>query len=435
VDKLPPHNLEAEESVLGSCLIDNDAVWEVRDLEPADFYRERNAWVWTAITALSDTHRACDQVSVGYQLGPERLEAIGGAGYLNQLVADVPTSLHVKHYAGIVAATARRRRLISTFAKLVQMAYEQPDPDATVAEAIRCLTADGDSRDGLVSLGDYLADDADYYADFEADPRTQVGLLSGLPAFDRLTGGFQPGDLVVVCARPSIGKSQFALTLALSATREKDTTVPLFSLEMTRRQLGRRILAAWAGVNLADVEAPDRGWQGNELERWREARAKAAKRGLYIDQTRGLTTADIRARLVRHTARHATTLVLVDYLDLLTDAGDSEVQRRGDICRQLKAMAGHFGVPVVLVSQLNRQVEQRSDKRPMLSDLRSSGEIEQVADIVVGLYRDAYYNDQTPTPDLLEAIVLKHRNGQTGTARLAYHVETGRISKLAREER
>lgn len=433
MDKLPPHDLGAEESVLGSCLIDNDAVWEVRDLTPADFYRERNAWVWTAITALSDRHRACDQVQVAYELGPERLEAIGGVTYLNKMVADLPTSLYVKHYAAIVAAAAARRRLISTFAALTQLAYEHPDPDATVAEAIRRLTADGETRDGLVSLADYFADDADYYDDFEADPQTQLGLLSGLPAFDRLTGGFQPGDLIIVCARPSLGKSQFVLTLALSATREPEMTVPLFSLEMTRRQLGRRILAAWAGVNLADIEAPDRGWVGNELERWREAKAKARDRGLYIDQSRGLGTADIRARLVRHTARHKTTLVVVDYLDLLTDAGDSEVQRRGDICRQLKAMAGHFAVPVVLVSQLNRQVEQRADKRPMLADLRSSGEIEQVADIVVGLYRDAYYNEQTETPDLLEAIVLKHRNGQTGTARLAYHVETGRITKLARE--
>lgn len=434
MDKLPPHDLGAEEAVLGSCLIDDDAVWEVRDLEPADFYRAKNAWVWTAITALSDSHRAVNQVTVGYELGPERLDAVGGPGYLTKLVGDVPTSLHVKHYAGIVARTARRRRLISTFATLTQLAYEQPDPDATVAEAIRRLTDAGRDDDGLLSLADYFADDADYYDDFEADPRSQLGLLSGLPAFDRLTGGFQPGDLVVICARPSMGKSMFALTLALAATREEGSTVPLFSLEMTRRQLGRRILAAWAGVNLADVEDPARGWRGDELRLWREAKAKAAKRGLYIDQTRGLKTADIRARLVRHAAKHKTTLVLVDYLDLLTDAGDSEVQRRGDICRHLKALAGHFGVPVVLVSQLNRQVEQRSDKRPMLSDLRNSGEIEQVADIVVGLYRDAYYNDQTETPDLLEAIVLKHRNGQTGTARLAYHVETGRITKLGRDE-
>lgn len=435
MDRLPPCDIDAEESVLGACLMDDNAVWEVRDLDAADFYRERNAWVWTAICRMADRYAEINQVTVGYELGPDRLEAIGGAGYLGKLVADVPTSVHVRSYAGIVRDTARRRRLISQFAALTQMAYEHSNPDATIAEAIRRLTDTDGATDGLTSLADLFADDSDYFDAFEADPSAQLGLLSGLDAFDRLTGGLHPGDLVIVAARPSMGKSQFALTLALGATREKDTTVPLFSLEMTRRQLGRRILAAWANVNLAEVERPDRGWQGNELARWREAKDKAVKRGIYIDQTRGLSTADIRARLVRHVARHTTVMVLVDYLDLLTDAGDSEVQRRGDICRHLKAMAGQFGLPVVLVSQLNRQVEQRADKRPMLSDLRNSGEIEQIADIVVGLYRDAYYNEQTTTPDLLEAIVLKHRNGQTGTAHLSYHVETGRITRVGADRR
>jgi len=432
VDRLPPHDLDAEQAVLGSCLIDDDAVWKVRHLAPGDFYRDRHAHIWQAITALADRMEVLNQISVAYELSHAgRLEVCGGSDYLGRLVAEVPTSAHVDHYAQIVRECAQRRALISLAGRLAQDAYEGVALSDVQAKYITALSAMEARLGGLRPLSAILDFHEATIRDWLIGQNDGTGVPTGFVDVDDTLGLLQPGSLAVVAARPSMGKTQFVLNVAAHVAKECGP-VAFFSLEMDELSLGKRILCAKAGINSFDVR------KRKHLYSDEEARLDAAFReartfGWWIDDTPGLDTGGIRSRVTRFMAEHKPPrLLIVDYQDLLGDADDDEVRRRGAICKALRLIGRHHQLPVMLVAQLNRDVEKRSDKRPMLSDLRGSGEIEQVIDYCLFLYRASYYSESANPTDL-EVLIAKNRiGGRTGSVKLYYDIGVGRMGNAVR---
>jgi replicative DNA helicase len=424
-DKLVPHNTEAEDAVLGSLLIDPEALFRVSPfLTPDDFYIQKNGWIYETILRLHERREPIDFVTVCDELERQgRLEEIGGAARVTHLINAVPSAIHVEAYGRIVEQNAIRRRLISAASKIAQYAYqEDQDVDLTVDRAEQALFSVSERRitRDLAPVQEVIRryyDRIEYLYDHQDEP---LGVPTGFVDLDRLLGGLQRSDLILIAARPSVGKTSLGISVARHAA-DLGQHVAIFSLEMSSEQVVQRMVSAETGIDAQRLrlgELREREWP-----LFVQATGRLSDLPLYIDDTPSISVLQMRTKARRLHAEHGIDLILVDYLQLMT-AGDmrneSRVQEVSYISRSLKGLARELDVPLVAISQLSRAVEQRSDKRPILADLRASGSLEQDADVVMFIYRDELYNPDTEQQNIAEVIIAKHRNGPTGTVQLFF---------------
>ena len=424
VDRLPPHNLEAEQSVLGSILLDRDSVIRVAPfLKPEDFYQPANGQIFRAITELYNRREPTDVITLTAELKRGGLiDQVGGAAYLAELIEVVPTSVHIEYYAHIVERTATLRRLITAGAKIVGLGYRE---DLEIADALdeaeRSIfdVAERRSTSEFVQVQEVIDELFDKIENLQHDRGATIGVPTGFVALDRLTGGLQRSDLIVIAARPSFGKSSLAIGMAHSAAVEHQRTVGIFSLEMQAEQVVQRLLSIDTGVEVHKIrvgQINDNDWValGRGMGRVGEAQ-------IFIDDSATSTVMDIKSKSRRLQAEHGLDLIIVDYLQLMSGGrSENRVQQIAEISRGLKTLARELDVPVIALSQLSRAVENRTGHRPMLSDLRESGAIEQDADIVIFIHREDKFDDQTVDKNLAEIIIAKHRNGPIGTFRVRF---------------
>ena len=424
-DKLVPSNVEAEEAVLGSLLIDPEALFRVSPfLNSDDFYIRKNGWIYESILRLHERREPIDFVTVCDELERQgRLEEIGGAAYVTHLINAVPSAIHVEAYGRIVEQDAIRRRLINAASEIAQLAYqEDQEIDQTVDRAEQALFSISERRitRDLAPVHEVIRsyyDRIEYLYDHQDEP---LGVPTGFVDLDRLLGGLQRSDLILLAARPSVGKTSLGISIARHAA-DLGQHVAIFSLEMSREQVVQRMVSAETGVDAQRLRMGD--LREDEWPLFVQATGRLSDLPLYIDDTPSISVLQMRTKARRLHAEHGIDLILVDYLQLMT-AGDrwseSRVQEVSYISRSLKGLARELDVPLVAISQLSRAVEQRSNKRPILADLRASGSLEQDADIVMFIYRDEMYNPETEHQNIAEVIVAKHRNGPTGTVQLFF---------------
>jgi replicative DNA helicase len=436
-EALPPHSIEAEEAVLGSIFIDRDAIGQVAPfLRAEDFYRERNGAVFRAMVALYDRHEPVDYLTVVDEL--ERMgayEDVGGLRYLSGLLSVVPTSAHVEQYGRIVERTAVMRRLIQAAGKIAQLGYQDShDVDIVLEKAEQILLAVAQrraSRD-FQSLADVLQEYLEQLEQLRAGERTKYGIPTGFIDLDKITGGFQRSDLIILAARPSLGKTSLALNIAANSALDARATVAIFSLEMSKAQLAARLLSMQSGVDstrlrtarLSEIESRKLG----------HALGVLSEAAIYVDDTPSISIMELRskARRLHADVHNGLDLVVVDYLQLATSGTrDNRVQEISEISRSLKALARELNVPVLALSQLSRAVESRSPHIPMLSDLRESGSIEQDADVVLFIYREDVYNKETERKGIADILIAKHRNGPTGQISLLFMEKNTKFVDLA----
>jgi replicative DNA helicase len=435
IDRPLPYNTDAEESVLGSLMLDPDAISRVISfLKPADFYREKHKWLYEALLSLHERDEPIDQVTLADELERNgRLGDVGGHAAISQILLRVPTAIHVEHYAQIVERNAVLRRLIGAAERIARLAYEETDRDIkeVIERAERELFAVSQHRitGAMVPLKEILGD---FYEQVEElfMERQPVGLQTGFTDMDRLLGGFQAGDLVILAARPSMGKTSLALSLVESSAIKYGARVAFFSLEMGMDQLAQRLISSQTGIDAQRLRVGP--IYEEDLERVGFAVDVLGKTRIFVDETPAISPTEMRTKLRRVISEYGLDLIVVDYLQLMSSGKGSEnrVQEISYISRALKELAREFKVPLLALSQLSRGVESRQDKRPMLSDLRESGSIEQDADVVMFIYRDEVYNKNLDDHlrKVAEIIVAKHRNGPTGSVELWFTKENAKFS-------
>ncbi|NLE45660.1 MAG: replicative DNA helicase [Chloroflexi bacterium] len=423
-DKMVPHNVEAEEAVLGSLLIDPEALFGVSSfLKPDDFYIQKNAWIYEVILALHERRDPVDFVTLCDELERRgQLDEVGGAAYVTRLINAVPSAINVAAYGHITEHAAIRRRLISAASQIAQLAYkETEDVDEVVDQAEQALFSVSQRRitrdlAPISAIAHAYYDRIEYLYAHQGEP---LGVPTGFADLDRLLGGLQKSDFIIIAARPSVGKTSLCLSVARNAARH-GKTVAVFSLEMSNEQIVQRIVSAETGIDAQRLRLGR--LEDQEWPLFAEATGKVSELPIYIDDTPAVSVLQLRTKARRLHSEHGLDLIFVDYLQLMVGDVRSEnrVQEVSYISRSLKALARELGVPVVAASQLSRAVEQRTDKRPMLSDLRESGSLEQDADVVMFIYRDDMYHPETEQQNIAEVIVAKHRNGPTGVVQLFF---------------
>ncbi|ACZ18891.1 replicative DNA helicase [Thermanaerovibrio acidaminovorans DSM 6589] len=438
-DRVPPHNLEAERSALGACLLDREAMLAVTELlSPLDFYDQRHRLIFELIQDMARKDKVVDALTfLDEAQNKGMLERMGGSAFVAALADSVTTTANAEYHARIVKDKAIHRRLIQVGGDIARLGYQEDRPKEEILdEAERMVFEIGTGASGaqVRPIKRVMGETFRQIEERFASGSIVTGVPTGFDDFDRLTGGLQPGSLNILAARPSMGKTAFALNIAQNAAVRGRTPVLIFSLEMGAEQLAQRLLGAEAGVNIHDLRTgrfPESCW--DKLAR---AAGTLSEAPLFIDDSSMLSTLEMRARCRRFLAHHGSLgLVVVDYLQLMSLPGrvDSKQQEVAEISRALKGVAREFNVPVLALSQLSRAVELRNDKRPQLSDLRDSGAIEQDADLVILLYRPGYYErDQADTNIQAEAIVAKHRNGPTGKVDLVFLKEFAKFEGLER---
>ncbi|MFQ6099785.1 MAG: replicative DNA helicase [Anaerolineae bacterium] len=424
-DKMVPHNIEAEEAVLGSLLIDPEALFRVSPfLKGEDFYIQKNVWIYEAILALHERREPVDFVTLCDELERRgQLEEVGAAAYITHLINAVPSAIHVEAYGHIVEQAAIRRRLIGAASQIAQLAYrEAEDVDQTVDQAEQVLFSVSERRitRDLAPLQKIIRqyyDRIEYLFDHRGE---QLGVPTGFIDLDRLLGGLQRSDFILIAARPSVGKTSLCLSIARNAARHGQR-IAIFSLEMSSEQVVQRLVSAETGIDTQRLRLGD--LREEEWPLFVQATGKLADLPVFIDDTPSISALQLRTKARRLHAEHGLDLVLVDYLQLMTGDVRSEnrVQEVSYISRSLKGLARELDVPVVAASQLSRAVEQRGDKRPVLADLRESGSLEQDADVVMFIYRDELYHPDTEKQHIADIMVSKHRNGPTGVVQLFFH--------------
>jgi replicative DNA helicase len=441
-DRLPPQSLDAEQAVLGSILIDRDAIIEVADfLVPDDFYRQAHGQIFAAMLELYAHSEPIDIVTVAEAVERAgQLEAIGGAGYLSQLANDTPTAVHVAQYGRIVERKALLRRLIQSAGRIAGIGYEDgPDIQESIdrAEAELFAVSQRRARYGFSPLVDLLHQAYDRLEYLHSHRGEIVGVATGFHDLDLLTTGFQASDLIVLAARPSVGKTSFALNVAEHASVDEGKTVGLFSLEMSKEQLVQRMLSSVAGIDSQRLRS---GFlEDMDFARIAPAMEKLSRAPLYIDDTPSISTMELRTKARRLQAERGLDLLIVDYLQLMqadTVSRDANrVQEVTEISRGLKALARELKIPVLALSQLSRQPELRESREPRLSDLRESGAIEQDADLVIFLWREKEKpsEDDTTEGEVVNLRLAKHRNGPTGDTKLWFRKNQTRFVSLASE--
>jgi replicative DNA helicase len=424
-DRVPPQSIEAEQAVLGALILDGEALVSVSErLRPEDFYRQSHQIIFQAMIDLSERQEPVDLVTIAAELKDrEQLEACGGVTYLTELANAVPTAANVDYYARIVEEKSMLRRLIRTATQIVSSGYTNTDNvDELLSDAEQRILelSQRKSDSGFIPIRDVLMDVFEQVEHLYHHKGSVTGIPSGFIDLDKMTSGFQKSDLIIVAARPSVGKTAFALNIAQNVGVRSKETVAIFSLEMSATQLVQRIISAEANVDGTRLRT---GFLENEdWEKITMAIGTLSEAKIFIDDSPTITVSEIRSKCRRLKREHGLGLVLIDYLQLIQGRGntDNRQQEVSEISRSLKAIARELEVPVIALSQLSRSVEQRQDKRPLLSDLRESGSIEQDADIVAFLYRDDYYNQESEKKNLIEIIIAKQRNGPVGTVELVF---------------
>jgi len=433
--------VEAEEALLGSLLIDPDAILRVAViLKTEDFYREKNGWIYETALALHERREPIDFLTICDELERRgQLDEVGGPAFITALINAVPSSIHAEYYARIVERAATRRRLIDAAGKIAALGYEEAeDVDEVVDRAEQVLFGVSERRVAreLVPIKQVLSE---YYDRIEQLTRQQgdiIGIPTGFADIDKLLGGLQRSDMIILAARPSVGKSSLALSIARNAAKRYNRRVALFTLEMSGEQIVQRLISAETGI---DAQRLRRGQIAeHEWERFMRATNDLAETFFFIDDTPGISALELRSKARRLHAEVGIDLIVVDYLQLMRGEYGSEnrVQEISSISRALKALARELNVPVLALSQLSRGVESRTDKRPILSDLRESGALEQDADVVMFIYRDEMYNENTEKQNIADVIVAKHRNGPTDTIQLYFKRELAQFldAEVRRQE-
>ncbi len=440
LEKLPPQNLEAEMAVLGSMLMDEEAIGvAVESLDKRSFYKDSHQKIFEAICDLYNANKAVDLITLTDELkGRGVLDDVGGASFVTALVNSVPTAANINHYVSIVKEKSTLRTLITNATRIIAMSYEtEGNIEDVVDNAERLIFEIRDKRSGgtYLHLKEIIKDSIETIDRLYQKKAHVTGVATGFIDFDIKTAGLQQSDFVIVAGRPSMGKSAFALGMAEYAGVVDKVPVALFSLEMSKEQLVQRMLCAHARVDAHKVRT---GYlAASDWPRLTAAAGKLSEAPIFIDDTPAISVMELRAKARRLKAQQDIKLIILDYLQLMrgtADYSESRQQEISEISRSLKALARELNVPVVAISQLSRAVESRTDHRPQLSDLRESGAIEQDADVVVLILREEYYN---PTPDnqgIAEIIIAKQRNGPVGSLKLSFIKEYTRFENIARVE-
>ncbi|MFQ5509155.1 MAG: replicative DNA helicase [Leptospirillia bacterium] len=432
--KVPPQNLEAEQCVLGAILIENDAILKAMEvMGEDDFYREAHREIFRAMMELNSRNEAIDLLTLTeYLSGVDKLEKVGGAGYVAQLTEQIPTAANIRAHGRLVRKKAVLRGLINTATEIAARSYQEPENTEELLDfAERSMFAISEQQltADFVPVKDILKDSFAVIEKLYERQELVTGVATGFRKLDEMTAGFQPSDLIIVAGRPSMGKTALAMTMAQKVGVESGVPVAVFSLEMGKEQLLTRMLCSEARVDASKLRTGR--FTKSDWPKLTTAAGRLTEAPIFIDDSAALTVYDVRARARRLMAEHGLGLVVVDYLQLMRGSSgpDSREQEISEISRGLKALAKELGVPVVALSQLSRAVESRNDKRPLLSDLRESGAIEQDADVVMFIYREEFYkNCECPEEGICECgrrgraevIIGKQRNGPTGTVKLAF---------------
>jgi replicative DNA helicase len=433
-----PHNLEAERSVLGAILVHNDAYnLAVQVIAPGDFYRDAHRRIFEKMIALNERGHAIDFVTLKEELARSgELDEVGGPAYVASLADGVPRATNVEYYARIVKEKATLRNLIYAANKILTNAYEaDQEPDLILDEAESAIFAVADDRlkAGFVAMRDLVKESFPKIEQLFEQKRLITGVPTGFVDVDEMTRGLQPGDLIIVAARPSMGKTSLVLNVAQHVALQPDHTVGFFSLEMSKESLFLRLLTSEAQIDSHRLMSGAIGQK--DYGRISHALESLSAMRLFIDDTASIGVLEMRAKSRRLQAEHGLSLIIVDYIQLMSGRGrfENRTLELAAISRSLKGLAKELNVPIVVLSQLSRAPESRSDHRPQLSDLRESGALEQDADLVVLIYRDDVYNKDPNNPDAgtAELILAKQRNGPTGTVRLAFLREQTRFANLA----
>src|SRR5215210_1256718 len=436
---VPPQNLDAEESVLGAMMLSPGAIAAVSEVLSADgreFYRESHARIYRAALALYAKGEPVDAITLVDQLDERgELEDVGGKVRVHELAALVPASANAGHYAQIVKEAATLRGLIRAGSEIARLGWERPGETVELvdrAEHILFELSQERVQGEFSHIEQLLKESFDRITALYESGADVTGLPSGFRDLDRITSGFQEGNLIILAARPSMGKSALGLCVAANLSVRKNVPVAIFTLEMSKSEVTQRLMCSEAKVESQRLRTGKLA--ADDWPRLTAACDKLAKAPIYVDDSGGITMMEIRSKARRLKSRHPDLgLIIVDYLQLMTSGTNPEnrVQEVSQISRQLKVLARDLDVPIIALSQLSRAVEQRHDKRPILSDLRESGSLEQDADLVFFIYRDEYYNDETEAQGIAEVHLAKHRNGPTGTEKLAWLNRYAKFADLA----
>lgn len=436
--KIPPQSLDAEMSLLGATLIDEEVLADISEfVTTKDFYDKRHATIFTAMMRLYEHNKPVDLLTLTDELKKKKeLDAIGGMAYLTELTNYVPTAAHASAYAEIVGGKAMRRRLIKASADISELGYDEETNIQELlekAEAELFSVSDQSLKQDLVSLETILTDSFDRMEELHRNKGALRGVRTGWRDLDNMTAGLQRSDLIILAARPAMGKTTLVTNLAYNVATVAKQPVLFFSLEMSKEQLVDRMLADASGVDAWNIRTGN--LSDDDFSKLSEAMGEMAEAPIFIDDTPGLSVLEMRTKARRAAHERPLGLIIVDYLQLMQASGRSDgnrVQEVSEISRGLKLIAREMNVPVIALSQLSRSVESRSPQVPQLSDLRESGSIEQDADIVMFIYREAYYNPETDRENITDLIIAKHRNGPTGRVELYFHPERLRFMSLDR---
>lgn len=437
--KIPPQNLDAEKSLLGAVLIDEETLADISEhVTTKDFYEKRHAIIYGGMMRLYEKHKPVDLLTLTDELKRKsEIEAVGGSAYLTELTNYVPTSAHAEAYAELVAQKAVRRRLIKASSEISELGYNEDTTTQELlekAEAELFSVSDQSLKQDLVSIESILTESFDRMEELHRNKGALRGVRTGYRDLDNMTAGLQRSDLIILAARPAMGKTTLVTNLAYNVATVAKQPVLFFSLEMSKEQLVDRMLSDASGVDAWSIRTGN--LSDDDFSKLSEAMGELAEAPIYIDDTPGVSVLEMRTKARRAAHEQPLGLIIVDYLQLMQGSGRTEgnrVQEVSEISRGLKLIARELNVPVIALSQLSRSVESRSPQIPQLADLRESGSIEQDADIVMFIYREAYYNPETERENITDLIIAKHRNGPTGKVELYFHPERLRFMSLDRK--
>jgi replicative DNA helicase len=431
IDRIPPSNLEAEMAVIGSVLVDREIFAAVGEIvRPSDFYAHVHETIFAVLFELYERGEPLDKITVGEELRRRgALECGGGLSYISALMDTVQSAGSARYYATIVREKSVLRSLIHAGTQITQLGFEgEQDVPEALDRSEQLVYTIGERRGitEFMPVSRLMKDAFDHIDRLYHMRGDRTGLTSGFRDIDEMTTGFQPGNFVIIAARPGMGKSSFALNMAVAAAREENAPIAFFSLEMSNSELIQRMICSEARISMNNMRRGN--IQPHQWEGMSQAMGALNDLPIYLDDMGALTVSDVRSRCRRLKSTVGLAAIFIDYLQLMRPGvlarGANRNEELSEICRSLKITAKDLGVPIVALAQLNRGVEARAgDKRPLLSDLRDSGSIEQESDVVAFLYRDGYYNPETPEPDLTEFIIAKHRNGPTGAVKLRFQRE------------
>ena len=439
INRIPPHSVESEQSILGSIILDKEAIITVAEtIQPMDFYKEAHKIIYESMLKLNSNNEPIDLITLIEELRKEgHLDSIGGISYLTSLSTIVPTTSNVKYYANIVKEKSVMRQLIKASNEIINLGYDaSTDVQEILDKAEKNIfdISQEKSGDDIQPINVVLQDTFEMIEKLCTDKSEVTGITTGFADLNKKINGLQRTDLILLAARPAMGKTAFSLNLVQNAALKGDASVAVFSLEMSKEQLVQRMLSAQSNVELSKIKTGNLG--ESDWPRIIDGMAVLSEANIFIDDTPGIKISEIRSKCRRLKIEKGLDLILIDYLQLMEGEGKNENRQQeiAKISRSLKILAKELDCPVVALSQLSRSPELRKDHRPILSDLRESGSIEQDADIVMFLYRDEYYHDDSEKKNIGEVIIAKNRHGETGNVELVWFGQVQKFADKIREK-